>query len=49
MTDTDMARRLLDKHGTTYAESAGIALRDEPSPRGGGRRRRCATPAVNSE
>jgi hypothetical protein len=32
MTDTDTVRRLLDEHGTTYAEAAGIALRDEPSP-----------------
>jgi hypothetical protein len=27
-----VVRELLDEHGTTYAEAAGITLRDEPSP-----------------
>jgi hypothetical protein len=30
--ELDLVRRLLDQHGTTYAEDAGITLRDEPSP-----------------
>ena len=30
--DRDLVRELLDRHGTTYAEDAGITLRDEPSP-----------------
>lgn len=32
MSDKDMLRRLLDEAGTTYAEQAGIALRDTPMP-----------------
>ena len=32
MTHTDTVRRLLDEHGTTYAEAAGITLRDQPAP-----------------
>jgi hypothetical protein len=32
MTQKEEARKLLDEHGTTYAEAAGIALRDKPSP-----------------
>jgi hypothetical protein len=30
--DREMVRRLLDAGGTTYAEEAGIRLRDKPSP-----------------
>lgn len=29
---SDTVRRLLDEHGTTYAQQAGITLRDKPSP-----------------
>lgn len=32
MSHRDLARRVLDEHGTTYAEEAGIALRDTPAP-----------------
>lgn len=32
MTHKDEARKLLEQHGTTYAEAAGIRLRDKPSP-----------------
>lgn len=33
MTDQhDLARRLLERHGTTFASDAGITLRDKPSP-----------------
>src|SRR4051812_20966356 len=32
MTQKDEVRKLLDEHGTTYAEAAGITLRDKPSP-----------------
>lgn len=32
MTQKDTVRRLLDEHGRTYAEEAGITLRDKPSP-----------------
>ncbi|MDF9715810.1 endonuclease [Nocardioides sp. ChNu-153] len=32
MTDRDVLRRLLDRHGTTFAEDAGIRLTDEPAP-----------------
>lgn len=28
----DIARRMLQEHGTTFAEDAGITLRDKPSP-----------------
>lgn len=28
----DLVRELLDEHGTTYAEAAGITLRDKPAP-----------------
>lgn len=31
-TQQDLADRLVDRHGTTYAEQAGITLRDKPSP-----------------
>ncbi|MEU6134871.1 hypothetical protein [Nocardioides sp. NPDC047086] len=30
--DREVVRRLLDAGGTTYAEEAGIRLRDKPSP-----------------
>lgn len=29
---TDIARSLIDRHGTTYAEDAGIRLKDGPAP-----------------
>jgi len=32
MTDRDLVQRLLDRHGSTYAEAAGIRLADEPAP-----------------
>lgn len=32
MKQRDVALSLLDEHGTTYAEQAGITLRDKPSP-----------------
>lgn len=32
MTHQETVRDLLDRHGTTYAEAAGITLRDKPSP-----------------
>ncbi len=31
-TQQERVARLLDRHGTTYAEQAGITLRDKPSP-----------------
>jgi hypothetical protein len=32
MSRREQVRSLLDEHGTTYAEAAGIALRDKPAP-----------------
>lgn len=32
MSSTDRVRKLLDEYGTTYAEEAGITLRDKPAP-----------------
>lgn len=32
MTSRDVVRQLLAEHGTTYAEAAGIELRDKPAP-----------------
>lgn len=32
MVDAAAVQALLERHGTTYAEDAGIALRDEPAP-----------------
>lgn len=32
MTSRDLARRLLDRHGATFAADAGITLRDKPAP-----------------
>jgi endonuclease III len=32
MTDRDVVRALLDRHGSTYAEDAGIRLDDKPAP-----------------
>ncbi|WP_101524259.1 endonuclease [Nocardioides houyundeii] len=32
MSDADVVQALLTRHGTTYAEAAGIALEDEPAP-----------------
>src|SRR5205807_3008733 len=32
MDDKELVRSLLDRHGRTYAEEAGIRLRDTPSP-----------------
>jgi endonuclease III len=32
MSHTSTVRDLLDQHGTTYAEAAGIKLKDQPSP-----------------
>ena len=32
MTQRDEVHRLLEEHGTTYATSAGITLRNKPSP-----------------
>jgi hypothetical protein len=31
-TDADIARAVLDRHGTTFATDAGIALKNEPAP-----------------
>ena len=32
MADKDVVRTLLDQHGTTYAEDAGITMADKPAP-----------------
>ncbi|MEX0426972.1 endonuclease [Nocardioides sp. DS6] len=32
MSDEDVVKALLDRHGTTYAQDAGITLHDKPSP-----------------
>jgi endonuclease III len=32
VSEKDLVRALLDRHGTTYAEQAGISLADKPSP-----------------
>jgi len=32
VSDEDVVKALLDRHGTTYAEDAGITLHDKPSP-----------------
>jgi hypothetical protein len=32
MTQRDIARRLVDRHGPTFAEQAGFAVTDKPSP-----------------
>ena len=32
MSDQDVVKALLERHGTTYAEEAGIGLADEPAP-----------------
>lgn len=32
MTDDDVARKLLDRHGRTFAEDAGIRIADKPAP-----------------